>query len=324
MIRLGLCCAFRDQPIRFRTTTAAAMLRLSRKDRLSRIADLIRANAGMLHRAVQYCAANGIGCFRINSQILPLRTHPDAGYKLTELPDADGIAEAFRHCRRVASEAQVRLTFHPDQFVVLSSPKAPVVSSSLVELEHQAEVAEWVGADVITIHAGGAYEDKASALDRLQSSLRLLSKAARSRIALENDDRVYTPAELLPLCETEGVPLVYDVHHHRCLPDELSEETAARRAAATWNREPLFHISSPAGGWGALNPRIHDDYVSIRDFPRSWDDLAATVEVEARAKEVAVLRLQRALATRSTRSRGTRRVVAAENRGDCERPKTST
>lgn len=319
MIRLGLCCAFRDQPIRFGTTTAAAMLRLSQKDRLSRIAGIIRTNAGMLLNALQFCASNGIGCFRINSQILPLRTHPDVGYKVTDLPGGDGIVESFRDCGRFASEHRLRLTFHPDQFVVLSSAKTSVVASSLAELEYQAEVAEWVGADVIMIHGGGAYGDKTSALDRLRCSLRLLSKAARSRIALENDDRVYTPAELLPLCEAEGVPLVYDVHHHRCLPDELSEAKAARRAAATWNHEPLFHISSPAGGWRAPNPRIHDEYVNMRDVPRGWDDLAVTVEVEARAKEAAVLRLQRALATRCSRSRRTRRALAAGCRGVCDR-----
>lgn len=253
--------------------------------------------------------------FRINSQILPLRTHPAVGYKVTELPDAAGIVGAFRNCRRVASENHVRLTFHPDQFVVLSSAMAPVVSGSLAELEYQAELAEWVGADVITIHGGGAYGDKTSALDRLRCSLSRLSKAARDRIALENDDRVYTPADLLPLCEAEDVPFVYDVHHHRCLPDGLSEDTAAMRAAATWNREPLFHISSPAGGWRALNPRIHDEYVNMRDFPKSWGDLAVTVEVEARAKEAAVLRLKRGLAKRSPRSQGTHRALADDSRG---------
>ena len=32
MIRLGLCCIFRDQPIQFRTTTATAIKRLSRDE----------------------------------------------------------------------------------------------------------------------------------------------------------------------------------------------------------------------------------------------------------------------------------------------------
>jgi UV DNA damage endonuclease len=32
MIRLGLCCIFRDEPIKFRTTTATVIKRLPRRD----------------------------------------------------------------------------------------------------------------------------------------------------------------------------------------------------------------------------------------------------------------------------------------------------
>jgi UV DNA damage endonuclease len=28
----------------------------------------------------------------------------------------------------------------------------------------------------------------------------------------------------LPVCRSTGIPLVYDVHHHGCNPDELSIE----------------------------------------------------------------------------------------------------
>ena len=52
----------------------------------------------------------------------------------------------------------------------------------------------------------------------------------RSRLTLENDDKVYTPADLLPVCTEMKVPLVYDVHHHRCLPDGLSVEAATEKA----------------------------------------------------------------------------------------------
>ena len=60
----------------------------------------------------------------------------------------------------------IRLSFHPDQFVVLSSPHPEVVANSIRELEYQARLAEAVGADVINIHAGGVYGDKPSALQR--------------------------------------------------------------------------------------------------------------------------------------------------------------
>jgi len=38
------------------------------------------------------------------------------------------------------------------------------VEASIRELEYQSEVAEWVGADVVNVHGGGAYGDKSKAL----------------------------------------------------------------------------------------------------------------------------------------------------------------
>ena len=61
----------------------------------------------------------------------------------------------------------------------------------------------------------------------------------------------------------------------------------------TWNREPLFHISSPINGWKSKDIRPHHGYININDFPKYWRNLDATVEVEAKAKELAVLKLQR-------------------------------
>jgi UV DNA damage endonuclease len=113
----------------------------------------------------------------------------------------------------------------------------------------------------------------------------------RKRLTLENDDRSYTPADLLPVCRATGIPLVYDVHHHRCLPDGLTEKQATEMAIKTWNREPVFHLSSPAGGWGGPKPSHHHDYADPNDFPESWLNLDITCEVEAKAKELAVLRL---------------------------------
>lgn len=310
-VRLGLCCAFQDLPIRFRTTTAAAISRQPRKDQRRRFSDIARHNAASLQAAIEYCAANDIGCFRVMSQILPLRMHPSVGYSVGNLPEAEMIMAAFRECGRLARALEVRLTFHPDQFVVLNSPDARIVRNSVAELEYQAEVAEWIGADVLTIHGGGAYGDKKGALKRLRLAIQSLPDAVRSRIAIENDDRVFSPADLLPVCEAERVPFVYDVHHHRCLPDGLSLSDVTDRALTTWMREPLFHISSPANDRGAADLRVHADFVAPRDFPSEWRGLAITVEVEARAKEAAVLRLRRDLARRAGSARKHRALGAA-------------
>jgi UV DNA damage endonuclease len=295
--RWGLCCQFADAPIRFRTTTATALSRLSRRDRVVKLANLCRSNAQALLEAIRFCDGNGIGCFRINSQILPLKTHPTVGYEMGDLSDSDSIVSLFREAGALAAASDIRLTFHPDQFVVLNSNRPDVVASSIAELNAQAEVAEWVGADVINIHAGGGYGDKPAALRVLMDRLERLAPAVRSRITLENDDTVFTPADLLPICGATGIPLVYDVHHHRCLADGLNVEEATVAAISTWNREPLFHISSPLDGWEGRFPRRHHDFVKIDDFPACWADLRVTIEVEAKAKEHAIARLRGEWAT---------------------------
>lgn len=174
MIRFGLCCMFRDQPIKFRTTTAAAVARMKRADRLVKVSSLCLANADALLASLQFCADNAISCFRISSQSLPLKTHPDCGYDVNDLPERD-------------------------------------------------------------------------------------------------------------------------VHHHRCNRDEHSEEVATELALATWDREPLFHVSSPIDGWTGPKPERHHDFLDVQDFPIHWLGLDVTVEIEAKAKEVAVLKLNKEL-----------------------------
>jgi len=231
----------------------------------------------------------------VGSDFLPLKSHPQLQYRLGDLPEWTLIGDLLAACRSFAASRNLRLTFHPDQFTLLSSPHERVTGQSVAELDYHAELASRIGADVITLHGGGGYGDKASALARLEANIDKLPAAIRNRLALENDDRIYSPRDLLPVCRRTGVPLVYDVHHHRCLPDELLEEETTRLALATWNREPLFHLSSPRDGWQARDLRPHHEYIDPADLPSCWRDLEITIEVEAKAKELAVDRLRRQL-----------------------------
>ncbi|HEX6668351.1 MAG TPA: UV DNA damage repair endonuclease UvsE [Gemmatimonadales bacterium] len=295
-LRFGLCCQFLDSPIRFRTATHRYVSGLTPAERLRYLAAIAADNAAALAAAVVRCAELGIGAFRINSQILPLGTHPTSGYVLEALDRRGDIRAAFERAGRLARDHDIRLSLHPDQFVVLNSERAEVVRSSAEELEFQSGIAALVGADTVVFHGGSSAGGTVAAVDRLDRGLDLLSPAARRRVALENDDHRFTPADLLPLCRRAGVPLVYDAHHHRCHGDGLPVEEATELAAATWDgREPWTHISSPREGWGASNPRPHADYIDPKDFPDAWLGRAMTVDVEAKAKERAVLALMGAL-----------------------------
>ncbi|MFN2358586.1 MAG: UV DNA damage repair endonuclease UvsE [Desulfotignum sp.] len=261
MIRFGLCCIFKEHPVKFRKTTAAYLSQFPEEEQKSRLARLCAGNAESLLKALEFCHENRIGGFRINSQILPLKTHPDTGYDIFDLPGAEDIIAAFRACGAFSLKHDIRTTFHPDQFIILSSPHPDVVQRSVADLVYQAQVAEWVNADVINIHAGGVYGDKQSAVSRLAAVVETLPDPIRKRLTLENDDRSYTPQDLFPVCRDLKIPLVYDVHHHRCLPDGLSVAAATEQSLETWNREPLFHISSPKDGWAAPDPKKHHDYI---------------------------------------------------------------
>jgi len=303
MIRWGLCCIFREAPIRFRRATAKYLSRQSPNERTRHLSGICLHNANTLMEALRFCRQHGINAFRINSQILPLKTHPQLGYAIETLPESTRIIDAFKKCGTYCRRHNLRLSFHPDQFILLSSPNADVTRRSIADLQYQAEVADWVNADVINIHAGGAYDNPAQTLQRLIRRIRRLPENVRSRLTLENDDRLYTPCDLLPVCEKLGIPLVYDLHHHRCLPDGRNIEDTTHRALKTWNREPLFHISSPLKPWGDGNPRNHHDYINPEDFPESWMNLDITVEVEAKAKELAVIELMKEIDSKLDKSK---------------------
>jgi len=295
-LRWGLCCQFIDAPITFRTATHRYVASLESAGSRRYLAEIAAHNADALAAAVERCHQLGVGAFRVNSQVLPLATHPITGYSLERLDPTGAIAGAFEWAGALARAYDVRLSLHPDQFVVLNSEREQVVQSAVQELELQASVAEMIGADVIVLHGGGAAGGIAAAVERLERGLERLSPRVRERLAFENDDRCFTPRSLLPLCQRSGVPLVYDVHHHRCLGDGLSIEEVTELASETWHgREQYAHLSSPRGGWEAPNTRAHADYIDPADFPEVWRERTMTIDVEAKSKERAVLAIKRVI-----------------------------
>ena len=297
-IRLGLCCIFRREPIRFRATTATYLKQFPRAEQLAKLAKLCQQNCLSLLAALGFVHDNGIGAFRVLSPFFPRFTHPDVGYTLEELPEHRKILQALSQVKQYRDRHDIRLSFHPDQFIILSSPQLHVVENSIKELEYQGLLAEYVGAETINMHGGGKYDDKDLALRRFMNNFHRLSPRVTNRLTLENDDRIYTVRDLIPICKRLGIPMVYDVHHHRCNPDGLSVEQATDLALQTWNetgREPYFHLSSPKNGWRAGRPEAHADYIDPADFPECWKNLRITVDIEAKAKELAVLALKRAL-----------------------------
>jgi UV DNA damage endonuclease len=132
----------------------------------------------------------GIGAFRVSSPIFPRFTHPEAGYGLEDLPEGETVRILLARVYDYRECHNIRLSFHPDQFITISSPRSKVVDSSVRELEYQGLVAELMGANVINVHGGGAFGDKLAALKRFRVNFGRLSERVRRRLTLENDDRL--------------------------------------------------------------------------------------------------------------------------------------
>ena len=293
MLRFGLCCIFREEPIHFRQTTAKALLNLSQQERLQKLSTICLENANSLVTALEAVQRFGFGAFRVSSQFLPRYTHPVVGYTLDSLPDYASIHASLEKVKQLREQWDIRLSFHPDQFVLLSSPSAEVTRKSIAELDYQAMLAEMIGADVLNIHAGGVYGDKQAALKRLRENFQSLPERVQSRLTLENDDVSYTVNDLLPVCQDLAVPLVYDVHHHRCNKDRLTVQEATNASIQTWEAagrgEAYFHLSSPKNGWQGNDPKPHAEMIAMNDFPEEWIGLDVTIDIEAKAKELAVI-----------------------------------
>ena len=266
-----------------------------------KIEEVTRANLDALGAMLRWNAERGIHFLRVASSVVPFASHADYPIDWQER-----FAPELAALRELVEATGHRVTMHPGQYTVLNSPDEEIAARAIAELDYSARFLEAVAPppdneSSITLHVGGAYGDRPAALARLARRVEGLKAHVRRRLTLENDDRVWALHEVLPACEALGLPLVFDVFHHRCLPgdrddwrDGLREELA--RVVATWaGRVPKLHISSqqPGGRAGSHADRID---------PTDLDELVALMEgvggeqpydvmVEAKHKDEAVLAL---------------------------------
>jgi len=260
------------------------------------IVELYVANARNLTRMAPVIGAE-VKCFRISSSILPLADRVDRSlYDNVELrSELAKAGKAFR-------DAGVRLTTHPGQFCVLSSPRPEVIANAYRDLATHGFVMDALGMPrtpyaAINIHGG-----KSGAGDRLVDSVKDLPDEVRLRLTFENDESAYSVVDLLDVHNRTGVPIVFDSHHHSFKPDFLTEVEAYRACLATWPKgvRALQHVSNTEPGLEAgnfMDRRKHSDYV--HRIPQvqvdGLLDDSIDLEVEAKMKNLAVRRLQASL-----------------------------
>ena len=256
--------------------------------------ELALQNVTDLVSHVQWNHEHGIEVFRITSCLFPWASE----YKLQDLPDYDQIVENLQLAGKLAKQYGQRLSTHPGQYNVLTSPHEHVVQNCITDLEIHGELFDIMGMPrspgaKINIHIGGSYNDKPGTAKRFLQATDQLSASVYDRLTVENDDRLnlYTTQELHDMIYMEsGIPIVFDYHHHACNPGDLSERDALALAISTWqNAKPCTHYSESAQlERGEKAPfRAHSNYIYSKIDDHGFD---IDCVVEAKAKEQAVLK----------------------------------
>jgi len=291
-----------------RTMTATNFAKIADREAALRKATALGAeNLRNTLRLLKHNRAYDIAVYRFSSKLVPLLSHP-----YTREWDFFGkLADDFRAVGDYVKKHEMRTSFHPDHFTVLSTPREEVLQSSIRDLELHVAMLDAMGLGVeakCNIHIGGAYGNKAESAERFARNFALLPATIQKRLTLENDDKTFTALETLTVCERLGVPMVLDLHHHQVNPGGERAEELWPRIARTWDGvapegetsfplgfplPPKIHASSPRS---AESPRSHADDVEkgpLLDFLRAIAPETPRLDVmmEAKSKDGALLKL---------------------------------
>jgi len=280
----------------------------------------LRVSLERLDAIFDYLEKIDVRMYRMTSDLVPYGTHPDLPQFHHQVEEC---AEELAALGERAVAADLRLSSHPGQYVVLNSEKPEVRAAAIRELDLQAAVLDAMGLGpeaVVVLHVGGAAGGKEAATDRFLLGFEALSERAKARLVIENDDISFGLGDVLALSSRTGLRIVWDTLHHRCNdPDRIPPEEALPLALATWpaGTVPKIHYSSPRTAVEerrkkvgrrverqiVLPPlRAHADLIDPIGFEAFLRGPAAgrefDVMLEAKAKDLALLRLREQLGDR--------------------------
>jgi UV DNA damage endonuclease len=273
-----------------------------------------------LRAILDHLDVNDIRMYRVATALAPYASHPT----LTQFHgQVEDCAEELAAVGQLVRARDIRLSSHPGQYTVLNSTNPQVRAAAVEELEVQAGLfdAMGLGAEaVVVLHVGGTAGGIARATDRFLAGFERLSEGARRRLVIENDDRSFGTHDVVQLARRAGLRVVWDVLHHHCHdPVGTSDREALEAAFATWPSDltPKIHYSSPRLDTEIRKVRrgrrveqqivlpqlrAHADLIDPIGFERFMLDVAGDrdfdVMFEAKAKDLALLRLREQLAAR--------------------------
>ena len=281
-----------------KTATVSVLDKLDdRKNKLNRLKHIAKENLQNTLRILKYNKAKNIFVYRMSSKIFPLATYPGLEYTnyIEELKPE--LVELGKYIK----ENNMRVSSHPDHFVLLNSISKKVYEDSVKDLMYHLGMFEAMGLDEnykFVLHVGGMYKNKNDSILRFYEGFENLDEKLKKRIILENDDKSFNAQDVLSICNEIKIPMVLDVHHHNCNKCEIELKDLLNEAFDTWKNQkliPKIHYSSPKD---SKNFRNHADYINIEEFSKFLEvakgvDRDFDIMLEAKQKDNALLKLRK-------------------------------
>lgn len=317
-VRLGYACINLSTGLRCNSTCRLKTLEnlQDSKSRLNHLIGLANKNLLGLDQILDWNYRNDITLYRLTCDLFPHISNPQLKNLLDPIDhqhywEFQPFIDKLKKIAEKAIKYQIRLSFHPGQYNNLGSPNPTVVKNTFTDLtwpanffdllEKLVNIKDAFKNSVIVIHGGGLYGNKELSLLRWESNFKLLPKNLAQRLVLENDEKCYSPSDLLPICNRNQIPLVFDFHHYNCYqiyhsdqePEDLSKILPL--ILKTWHIRgltPKFHVSEqdPTKQCGA-----HSEW--IQEIPQQLLDLQDQnlfdfdIMLECKKKDLVVLLL---------------------------------
>jgi UV DNA damage endonuclease len=298
-------------------TTMAWAKRNGRQTVEDKIIDVAKTNITNTHALIKKVATlpNELRMLRLTSDMLSFYTHEDYTDFWHSQNTQDLLAKWFAPLGETARQNNVRLSFHPDQFVVLASDREEVVNKSIEEFEYHVDMAKWMGygrefQDIkINVHISGRKGPQG-----IRDVFSRLSPEARNTLTLENEEYTHGLSDCLSLSDL--VPTVLDIHHNWIREGEYIDPNSnlVKKVIDSWrghrptlhysvSREDVLvghtrsqrpdHASLMTEGYSKQKLRAHSDYYwndSVNDWALTFTD-NFDIMCESKAKNLASYKL---------------------------------
>jgi len=261
-----------------------------------KLIEKVNENLQCLQKILIWNKKNNLLFFRIGSQLVPFASHPICKYDW-----AKHFKTEFKSIGNYIKKNKMRISMHPDQFVLLNSPRKKVTNNSIKELEYHCKVLDLLGLDKtakVQIHTGGVYGDKASAIQRFVEKYKKLSITVKKRLVIENDHVSYSLKDCLEIHEQTKIPILFDNLHHEILNNGEQMRSALKTAMDTWRKKDGIPMADYSEQKKNASTGAHTHNINIKkfkEFLKKTKGLDFDIMLEIKDKEKSALKAITAL-----------------------------